>query len=83
MSDYHVSQGHKSDYSIAYSGNDQVQIIQNGPDCIHWLIVREGSIEQKIALSLSTLILLSKAVAVHPVFKRIVAEMEKNGDTKK
>lgn len=74
MSGHHVSTGHRSDYTVAYSGKNLVQIVENGPDSIHWLIVREGSTEQRIALSSSALLLLCKAVSIHPFAKRVEDE---------
>ncbi len=73
----HVTTGHKSDYSIAYSGKDTVQIVETAQDHVHWLIVRDGTTEQKIALSLTGLMLLCEAVSIHPIFKRAVEEREK------
>ena len=71
---HHVSTGHKSDYSVAYAHDCVVQIVENGPDCTHWLIVRTGAVEQKIALDLSALMTLCKAVSIHPIFKRMSIE---------
>ncbi len=69
MIGHHVSTGNKSDYSTAYSGNSTVQIIENAPGLINWLIVRNGAQEQKIALDFTTLQLLMKAVSIHPRFE--------------
>lgn len=73
---HHTSTGHKSDYVVVSSvdGDQSIQIIENGPDHIHWLIVRDKHVEQKIALNFSSLILLCKAVSLHPIFKRTSLE---------
>lgn len=68
---YSVTNGHKSDYVIVGSGKELVQIIENGPDHIHWLVVRDGATEQRIALTFSTLLLLLKAATLHPLSKRV------------
>lgn len=75
---HHVSEGRKSIYAVAHMQDTVVQIIENAPDCIHWLVVRAGGQEQKIALDLTALMVLIKAVSVHPLFKRL-AEENKNG----
>lgn len=74
MLGHHVAIDHKSDYAVTFDGKNLVQIIDNGPDCSHWLIVREGHVEQKVALTFSTLLLLCKAVSLLPSYKRLQEE---------
>jgi len=74
---HHVSEGGKSSYCVAYFGDTVVQIIENNPDSLHWLVVRSGGQEQKIALDRIALDILIKAVSIHPLFKRIAEENKK------
>lgn len=76
MDGHHIATGHQSTYVVAHSGTCLVQIIENGPDSIHWLIVREGSSEQRIALSHTTLKLLCRAAGLYPEFMNAKDEVK-------
>ncbi len=76
MGGHHVSTNKINNVSMAYSGSDIVQLVENGQDSIHWLIVRGGSVEQKVALSFSQLLLLCKAVSILPEYERAKSNKE-------